>query len=76
MPKVEVEILRTRTTTIEESAVVELNIPQTVIDDEVLSWVEEKYTKGAPAFVKLIDDAMEISDEQEEVVFSEACVVE
>lgn len=42
MPKVEIEIMRTVVITREEGAMVELDVPQAVLDDnDVLSWVAE-----------------------------------
>lgn len=74
MPKVEVEILRTRTVTIEESGVVELNVPAYVIrDEEVVGWIDG--LDASSKEVKAIDAAMEASDEDEAVEYTEANVL-
>lgn len=74
MPKVEVEIMRTRTVTIEESAIVELNVPSHVIrNDEVLDWVDGLDSDSKEA--KAINAAMEEIDAPEEIVYDEANVL-
>lgn len=74
MPKVEVEILRTRTVTIEESAVVELNVPAYVIkDEEVMDWIENLDSSSSEA--KAIDAAMVTNDEDESIEYDEAIVL-
>lgn len=79
MPKVKVEVLRTRTVTIEESGVVELNVPKRVIDgddiNDLTSWIEERSDESTD-FAKLIDEAMEASDEQETIEYSEVTIVD
>ncbi|MER6605665.1 hypothetical protein ABT282_07065 [Streptomyces sp. NPDC000927] len=81
MPKVEVEIMRTRRVTIDESAVVELDVPQKVIDDDsVLEWVEEKFEQGNhgknAAFLKVVNDAMDHNSEDEEIDWESAYVLD
>ncbi len=85
MPKVEIEILRTVTITREESAVVELNVPKRVLDDEeVLSWVDEIMDKDDDGTLTATDKAVyetvttaewDPSDEDESIEYNEAYAV-
>lgn len=66
MPVVEIEILRTRTVTIEESGTLEVRVPQDVIDNgDLHEWVEENVHK------KDIERVMEMSDENEDIEIDE-----
>ena len=81
MPKVQVEILRTVTVTREESAIVELNVPKSVIDDcGELDWIDqimekrpEDRTGGEKSVAKALTDAdWDVSDEDESTEYNEA----
>ena len=66
MPVVEIEILRTRTVTIEESGTLEVEVPQDVIDNgDLHEWVENNVSG------RDIDRVMEISDEDENIEIDE-----
>lgn len=75
MPKVGVEIVRTRTVTYEEEGIVQLDIPQQVIDDDgVYEWVENLYStcecenrQENEHVIRAINDAMGPQSEDEEI---------
>lgn len=75
MPKVEVEIMRTRTVTYEEEGIVQLDIPQQVIDDDtVYEWVEDLYSthenrQKHEQVIRAIDDALDPQSEDEEITW-------
>lgn len=83
MPKVNIEILRTVTVTRDENAVVELDVPKHILDDEeVLSWVDEIIDKendgrSLTAKEKAVHAAVtgadwEVADENDETEYNEA----
>ena len=82
MPKIEVEILRTVTVTREEKTTVELDVPQSVIDDgEEVDWIDTIMDKDDDGTLTQEDrDVYEaingaewdVSDEGETVQYDEA----
>jgi len=85
MPKVEIEILRTVRITRKESAVVELDVPKQVLDDEeVLGWVDEIMEKDDDGTLTATDRAVyeavtgaewDASDEDESIEYNDAYTV-
>jgi hypothetical protein len=79
MPKIEIEVMYTRTITQEGSKLLELNIPQRVIDggdDEIASWLDEKIEAGKIDLHKDIFKDSDINDEDEEITIEQVCAVE
>ena len=72
MMLVEVEILRTRTVEIEESAVVEVEIPDGVPEEERGDWVLEQVSEGN---LEIADSEFEASDESESSDYHEVNVL-
>lgn len=77
--KVQVEIMRTRTLTIDEHCVVELNVPKNVLreyedgdDGAITNWIEENEQK----LDTLLRQEMEVSDEDESIEYDSAEVIE
>ena len=77
--KVQVEIMRTRTLTIDEHCVVELNVPKNVLreyedgdDSAITNWIEENEQK----LDTLLRQEMEMSDESESIEYDSAEVIE
>lgn len=65
---VEVEILRTRTVTIDESAVVEIEVPDSVPEEDQEDWALEQISEGHLA---VADSEFEASDETENSEYQE-----
>lgn len=77
--KVEVEVMRTRTLTIDEHCVVELDVPKRVLreyedgdDSAITNWIEENEQK----LDTLLRQEMEMSDESESIEYDSAEVIE
>ena len=77
--KVQVEIMRTRTLTIDEHCVVELDVPKRVLreyedgdDSAITNWIEENEQK----LDTLLRQEMEMSDESESIEYDSAEVIE
>lgn len=77
--KVQVEIMRTRTLTIDEHCVVELDVPKSVLreyedgdDSAITNWIEENEQK----LDTLLRQEMEMSDESESIEYDSAEVIE
>lgn len=72
MPKVEVEFCRTRHVTISETGMIEIHVPQHVLDaDDINSWLEKKYQDNSE-FARKVDAAAEASDESEKIDWESA----
>lgn len=65
---VEVEILRTRTVTIDESAVAEIDVPDNVPEEGQEDWILEQISEG---HLTVADSEFEISDETEDSEYQE-----
>lgn len=65
---VEVEILRTRTVTIDESAVVEIEVPDNVPEEDQEEWILEQISEG---HLVVADSEFEVSDEGEDAEYQE-----
>jgi hypothetical protein len=65
---VEVEILRTRTVTIDESAVVEIDVPDSVPEEDQEDWILEQISEG---HLTVADSEFEVSDETEDSEYQE-----
>lgn len=86
VPKVEVEILRTVTVTRSESAIVELGVPKSVLDNaDVTSWVDEVMGKSDDGTMtikeKAVYEAVDgaewyVNDEDESIEYDEAYAVD
>ena len=81
MPKTEIEIFRTRTVTYDESVVVELDVPKSVLNEgDVLSWVDNIMTadeRELSAAEKKVRSSIDVadwepSDEDESSDYTEA----
>lgn len=72
MPQAEIEIMRTRTVTVEENCTVTVNVPKGVLDDadELYAWVENKIGSD-PEFAALVTKEMAAESEDEEVEIHE-----
>jgi len=72
MPKVDIEFSIVRRTETSETGTIEVNVPQSVLDDDDLTtWLDEKYTTDV-AFAKQVDQAAEVDDECEDVDWDSA----
>lgn len=75
MPKVKVEIMRTRTVTYDDQGIVELDVPQSVIDeDKIFEWVEEKYASydsrtKHEELIRTIDKSLDPQSEDEDITW-------
>jgi hypothetical protein len=78
MPKIEIEVLYTREVRQEGSKVLELNIPQSVIDEgesAVESWLEDRIQNNKiDAYKDLYVDS-DINDEDESITVDQVCIL-
>lgn len=72
MQTIEIKILRTRTVTIDESAVVSVEVPDSVVDDDdaLYEWVENRL-KTNEEFSKEVDKEMEADSEDTDIELHE-----
>lgn len=76
MPKIEVEVSFTKRVETTFSGVVEIDVPQNVIDDEgITDWLSEKYDNDHE-LAKQIDDEVSEDDGSEETDWEYAEAVE
>jgi hypothetical protein len=78
MPKIEIEVLYTREVRQEGSKVLELNIPQSVIDeggDAVVAWLDDRIQNNKLDAYKDIFTDSEINDEDESITLDEVCIL-
>lgn len=78
--KVEIEIMRTRTVTIDEHCVVELDVPKSVLreyeDGDSSALIEWLESKASAETHLLINREMEMSDEDEVIEYDSAELIE
>jgi hypothetical protein len=78
MPKIEIEVLYTREVRQEGSKVLELNIPQSVINeggDAVAAWLEDRIQNNKIDAYKDIYVDSDINDEDENITVDEVCIL-
>lgn len=66
--KIEVEILRTVTITRDEAAVVEVDIPKSIPEEEREDWILDQLSEG---HLKIGDERFDVNDEQESTEYQE-----
>jgi hypothetical protein len=73
MPMAEIEILRTVEITRDESAILQLDVPQHILDDpdELYDWVEEEMNKPDSEVRQAVDAVWETTDENESIEYNE-----
>ena len=70
MPKIEVEIQRTVTVTREESATIELDVPQHILDGDLHDWFERRNGVATSAVHRAVAEVeWEVHDEDETIEY-------
>jgi hypothetical protein len=78
MPKIEIEVLYTRLVREEGSAVITVNVPAAIADDEneIQGWLDEQIEENKIDVMKDIYKHGELSDEDEQIQVDEVHLTE